>query len=80
MYQMFSYSRQKTFANVADKARPRKSPCITINRTRTHAFLDCSKGFDKVEYYGIFLKLTCRGVPLCVACTTNYLVLVPKFE
>ena len=28
-------------------------------------FLDCSKAFDKVSHYGIFLKLMARGVPLC---------------
>ena len=28
-------------------------------------FLDCSKAFDKVSHYGIFLKLMSRGVPLC---------------
>ena len=29
------------------------------------AFLDCSKGFDKVNHNGIFIKLIKRGVPLC---------------
>ena len=29
------------------------------------AFLDCSKAFDTVSHYGIFLKLMKRGVPLC---------------
>ena len=28
-------------------------------------FLDCSKAFDKVSHYGIFLKLISRNVPLC---------------
>ena len=28
-------------------------------------FLDCSKAFDKVSHYGIFLKLISRKVPLC---------------
>ena len=28
-------------------------------------FLDCSKAFDTVSHYGIFLKLMERGVPLC---------------
>ena len=28
-------------------------------------FLDCSKAFDKVSHYGIFLKLIGRNVPLC---------------
>ena len=29
------------------------------------AFLDCSKGFDKIDHSGIFGKLIRRGVPLC---------------
>ena len=29
------------------------------------AFLDCSKAFDTVSHYGIFLKLIERNVPLC---------------
>ena len=29
------------------------------------SFLDCSKAFDTVSHYGIFLKLMDRGVPLC---------------
>ena len=28
-------------------------------------FLDCSKAFDKVSHYGIFLKLMALSVPLC---------------
>ena len=30
------------------------------------AFLDCSKGFDKVDHHGIFIKLMQRNVPLCI--------------
>ena len=30
------------------------------------AFLDCTKGFDKVCHSGIFIKLIKRGVPLCI--------------
>ena len=29
------------------------------------AFLDCSKGFDKINHDGIFIKLMQRNVPLC---------------
>ena len=29
------------------------------------AFLDCSKGFDKVNHHGMFIKLMKRGIPLC---------------
>ena len=30
------------------------------------AFLDCSKGFDRVSHHGIFIKLVQRNVPLCI--------------
>ena len=30
------------------------------------AFLDCTKGFDKVNHDGIFIKLIKRRVPLCI--------------
>ena len=29
-------------------------------------FLDCTKGFDKVDHNGIFIKLMKRGMPLCI--------------
>ena len=29
------------------------------------AFLDCTKGFDKIDHNGIFIKLMNRGIPLC---------------
>ena len=30
------------------------------------AFLDCTKGFDKINHNGMFVKLIKRGIPLCV--------------
>jgi hypothetical protein len=36
------------------------------------AFLDCSKGFDKVDHNGIFIKLINRNVPLCYLCVLMY--------
>ena len=42
-----------------------------VNYFTTHGsnvlvtFLDCSKAFDKVSHFGIFLKLMEKGVPLC---------------
>ena len=30
------------------------------------AFLDCSKGFDKVNHHEMFVKLINRGIPLCI--------------
>ena len=29
------------------------------------AFLDCTKGFDKVDHYGIYIKLMDRQAPIC---------------
>lgn len=29
------------------------------------AFLDCTKGFDKIDHSGMFIKLIQRGFPLC---------------
>ena len=28
-------------------------------------FLDCTKAFDKISHYGLFIKLMDRGIPLC---------------
>ena len=28
-------------------------------------FLDCTKAFDKISHYGLFIKLMERGIPLC---------------
>ena len=39
------------------------------------AFLDCSKAFDTVSHYGIFIKLMERGVPLCFLRIVIYLYL-----
>ena len=30
------------------------------------AFLDCSKAFDRISHYGLFIKLIERNVPLCI--------------
>ena len=37
-------------------------------------FLDCSKAFDTVSHYGIFLKMIERGVPLCFLKNNGILV------
>ena len=42
------------------------------------AFLDCSKAFDTVSHYGIFLKLIERNVPLCFLRIIIYLYLNMK--
>ena len=42
-----------------------------VNYYTTHgsnvlvSFLDCSKAFDTVSHYGLFLKLMEKGIPLC---------------
>ena len=30
------------------------------------AFLDCTKAFDRISHYGLFLKLMERNIPLCL--------------
>ena len=35
-------------------------------------FLDCSKAFDTISHYGIFLKLMDRGVPVCFLKVISY--------
>ena len=30
------------------------------------SFLDCSKAFDRISHYGLFIKLMERGIPLCL--------------
>ena len=30
------------------------------------AFLDCSKAFDRISHYGLFIELIKRNVPLCI--------------
>ena len=35
-------------------------------------FLDCSKAFDTISHYGIFLKLMDRGVPVCFLKMISY--------
>ena len=42
------------------------------------AFLDCSKGFDKVNHSGLFMKLMARGIPICFFKPTDLLVF--KFD
>ena len=39
---------------------------FTSNGSRVYlAFLDCSKAFDKISHFGLFIKLIKRNVPLC---------------
>ena len=37
------------------------------------AFLDCSKAFDRISHWGLFLKLMKRNVPLCFLMSVIYL-------
>ena len=36
------------------------------------AFLDCSKGFDKVNHHGMFIRLMKCAIPLCFINLINY--------
>ena len=39
------------------------------------AFLDCSKAFDRISHYGLFIKLMKRNVPLCFLLCVLFLYL-----
>ena len=49
---------------------------FVCNKSRAFlAFLDCSKAFDKISHWGLFIKLVKRGVPLCFVLSIIYLYL-----
>ena len=39
------------------------------------SFLDCSKAFDRISHWGLFVKLLKRNVPLCFLMSVIYLYL-----
>ena len=39
------------------------------------SFHDCSKAFDRISHWGLFVKLVRRGVPLCFLLSVMYLFL-----
>ena len=39
------------------------------------SYLDCSKAFDRISHWGLFLKLMERGVPLCFLLCIMFLYL-----
>lgn len=46
------------------------------NGSRTYlSFLDCTKAFDRISHWGLFLKLLKQGVPLCFLLCVMYLYL-----
>ena len=49
---------------------------FTVNGSRVFlSFLDCSKAFDRISHWGIFIKLIKRNVPLCFLLSVIYLYL-----
>ena len=53
-------------------SRLTKGQCITTINHFTNkgsnvyvSFLDCSKAFDRISHFGLFIKLIDRSVPLC---------------
>ena len=44
------------------------------NKSRVYlAFLDCSKAFDRISHWGLFIKLIRRNVPLCFLLSVMHL-------
>ena len=62
----FGYKRRQSISHALFSLRS----CIDYFTSRGSsvfvAFLDCTKGFDKVNHHGIFIKLMKRGVPICI--------------
>ena len=49
---------------------------FTKNKSRTYlAFLDCSKAFDRISHWGLFLKLIQHNLPLCFILSVMFLYL-----
>ena len=49
---------------------------FSSNRSRVYlAFLDCSKAFDRISHYGLFIKLIKRNIPLCFLLCVMFLYL-----
>ena len=49
---------------------------FTNNGSRVFlSFLDCSKAFDRISHWGLFVKLIKRNVPLCFLLSVMYLYL-----
>ena len=49
---------------------------FTKNRSRVYlSFLDCSKAFDRISHWGLFLKLIKQNVPLCFLLSVMFLYL-----
>ena len=49
---------------------------FTNNGSRAYlAFLDCSKAFDRISHWGLFIKLMKRNVPLCFLLSVIFLYL-----
>ena len=49
---------------------------FTNNNSRVFlSFLDCSKAFDRISHWGLFVKLLKRNVPLCFLMSVIYLYL-----
>ena len=61
----FGYKRRHSISHAVFSVKS----CIDFFTSRGSsviaAFLDCSKGFDKIDHSGIFTKLMKRNIPLC---------------
>ena len=63
-------------ANHAIFSLKRTVDYFTENNSRVYlGFLDCSKAFDRISHWGLFVKLIRRNVPLCFLLLVMYLYL-----
>ena len=61
----FGYKKRHSCAHAVFSLRTCIDYFTERNSTVFTAFLDCSKGFDKINHSGIFIKLMQRNIPLC---------------
>ena len=61
----FGFKEKLSTAHALIVLRERVDYFVSHGSNTFVAFMDCSKAFDKISHYGLFLKLMERNVPLC---------------
>ena len=62
----FGYKKQHSTSHAIHTLKSKIDYFTSRGSNVFAAFLDCTKGFDRVNHDGIFIKLIQRGVPLCI--------------